>query len=225
MDTSKLLLYGGGALAVYYFFIAPKSGGALPGSGLFPAPASQGQSPTTYGVNSGQKGGSGSFYTVANYQQLLQANPNLGNPNYQLTQAERNQYIANYSDLQTGIATWPGGITPANVQRHWNVYGVPEQRIFLPLQPPSTAAWIAPPSNPASSGGSSTFSSILGVATTVLGLILGPSKDEKLNDKDLELLFTGAYVIYEILPLYAESDPALTMAIKDKLTDVLTQYS
>lgn len=233
MDTGKILLYGGGAVAAYFLFLAPKT----PGISSNPLnsilnPGSAGIS-TTVGINSGVKGGNGSFYLCSNYAALLSANPNLGNPSYILSPAENSQYLANYSDLQTGLPTWVGqkdnrGITVGSlsqaVQEHWSIYGCAEKRIFLPMQPPSTAAFIPPPANPKSSGGSSTLSTVLGTAVSVLGLLLGEDEGQRLNDKDLELLFTGSKVVFDILPFYVTVDPKNSGLIGDKLTEVLNDY-
>src|SRR5579862_3270049 len=119
------------------------------------------QIPTNYGINSGIRGGNGSYFLVSNYQTLLQANPNLGNPNYIMTALENGQYIANYLDLQQGLPAWIGhkaidGSTPGNLaqaaQVHWKSYGCAEKRIFLPMQPPSAGQFIPAPAAPKSSG-------------------------------------------------------------------------
>lgn len=231
MKTDQILLYGGGALAAYMLFLKPKSPVAVtpgvisPGVSIQPGTALVGQ-------NSGATAGNGSFYTVSNYNQLLAANPNLGNPNYQLTSSELSQYIANYLDLQQGLPTWvgkkdPSGNLMTSLQRaeqvHWQYHGCAEKRIFLPLQPPSTGNYIPPPVNAnTSGGGGSWLSSALGIATTVVGL-LGDS--EQLNAADAQALFCMGAIIKDILPLYAESDPLLTRAIEVKLNALQVQYA
>jgi hypothetical protein len=130
-----------------------------------------------YGVNSGVKGGNGSFYTCANYDQLLALNPNLGNPNYVMTQAEANTYLSNYLDLQQALPTWVGQDTYGfhvntiydAVTLHWKDYGCAEKRIFYPLVPPSNNNYIPPPPKAAST---SIWGTIAKVATIAAGGIL-----------------------------------------------------
>lgn len=246
------LLYIGGAAAVYFLFLKPKAAPApvfIPGTNI-PAPAPVSTNPlsnlfpvispvqstvTNYGINSGIKGGNGSFYTVNNYAQLLAANPNLGNPNYTLSPAESSQYLANYSDLQTGLPTWVGqkmldGTTASNlsmaIQGHWRIYGCAEKRIYLPLQPPSTAAFIPPPANPKSSGGgSSVLGTALGVATSILPLLLGVDTDPRLSNAEIQVLMTGGAILNDILPLYVPGQPVAAKQAQLRLSDLITQYS
>lgn len=180
--TNPALIVGG--LAAAYLLLNSNSGSS-PAAGnpvtdaLVPQPAASAV-PTTYGINSGVRGGNGSFYTVSNYAQLLAANPNLGNPNYQMTATENGQYFNNYLDLQQGLPSWVGqkmlnGVKATSlmqaIQGHWTFYGCAEKRIFLPLQPPSGAQYIPPPPQPKSSG-SGIFGTILRVATIVGGAAL-----------------------------------------------------
>src|SRR5882724_4506833 len=240
MKTKEILLYGGGALLAYEFFLKPKT--TAPGTtSVNPISTIFNPSPTTsptgalIGINSGIKGGNGSFYTISNYNQLLAANPNLGNPNYQLTDAERTQYLNNYLDLQQGLPSWvgrkqPDGIIPANIQQaaqeHWHFFGCAEKRIFLPMQPPSTGAYQPPPPNAGStsSGGSgSSWISVAGsVAVALVGLL---GEADKLNDADCQLIFTMSAIIKDILPLYQQSDPLLTRAIDNRMNNLLIEYS
>lgn len=235
MKTDQILLYGGGAIAAYMLFIKPKT--VTPGTTtVIPGGTTSIPASGLVGINSGVRGGNGSFYTVSNYNQLLAANPNLGNPNYQMTAAESQQYLANYTDLNApgALPSWigkkqPDGFTPQNLQQacwsHWKFDGCAEKRIFLPMQPPSTASYIPPPVNPTASnsgGGSSWVSSALGIATTVIGLLGEP---DQLNQADVQKLFTMSAVIQDILPLYAENDPILTRAIEVRMNALLNQYS
>jgi hypothetical protein len=230
------LIWVGGAAAVYFLFLRPTTP-AVPGastsllSTLLPGAAS-----SAVGINSGVKGGNGSFYTCSNYAQLLAANPNLGNPNYQLSAAEQSQYMANYSDLQTGIPPTVGkkgsqGQTLSTlaiaIQYHWNQNGCGEKRIFLPLQPPSTAAYIPPPPVAKAASGGSFLSSALGIATSVVpyvAMLAGPYNSPQLNDGEVQLLFTAGAIINQILPLYASSDIVQVNRIDQALNDLLTQY-
>ena len=235
MSKISPLWYVGGAAAAYFLFLAPKSATGTPVVSI-PGVTSTGS--TTVGINSGVKGGNGSFYTCSNYQQLLAANPNLGNPNYVMTAAEATQYIANYLDLQQAFPQWiaaknqyKGAVlsTPQQcAQAHWNNTGCAEQRIFLVLSPPSTGAYVAPPAQPASSGSGGGFlSGLLGVATKVVPIVAAIAGDynaPQLNDADLQALFTSAAIINDILPMYASADIVQVNAIDSSLNGLLKQY-
>lgn len=235
--SNNTLLYVGAAAVGAYLLLGKSSKPAqtLPNGSIIPAGGS-----TTIGFNSGIKGGNGSFYTVANYSQLLAANPNLGNPNYQMTSAEINQYMANYSDLQqafpadiqTGAVFY--GIKSTSIQQlaqlHWLHSGCAEQRIFLPLQPPSTANYIPPPPNPAttsssSGSGSAWVGDALKIAGTVAAIFLGPADNPQLNALEAQTLITGAAVLKKILPIYLQVDPTLVNSIQNKLDGLLSQYA
>jgi hypothetical protein len=187
-----------------------------------PVTTSAGGTPTTYGI--GVPGVGPHAETVANYAALVAANPNLANPNYQLTAAEAQQYAANYLDISQGVATWPGGLSQANLQKHWTLFGAPYQRIFIPLVPPSGAPYIPVQQNPNSSGGggSSWVSSALSIAGTILPAILG--NDPKLNNAEVQMLMTGACIIKDILPMYRQRNGPAVDQIGARLTDLLTQY-
>lgn len=262
------VLWIGAAAAAYLLF--SNSGTAAPAaatsagtavsdalSSLLPVTPTTTAVPTTYGVNSGIRGGVGGAYTISNYAQLLAANPNLGNPNYQMTAAEYTQYYNNYLDLEQWASTLPknnkdqviNGLA-AQMQYHWTNYGCAEKRIFLPIEPPSNIAYTPPPPSPKSSGGG-IFTTILKAATIVGGAALtvasagtaapliaaGTSaaltaesaihgtSDNLLNDAELQLLFQGSAILYDILPLYQNSDPVLTAAIKTKMDALLKQYA
>lgn len=233
-SISPLLLIGGG-VAIYLLARPSSPSGVSPitqtlASFLPGATTTTSQVPTTYGINNGTG-------VVANYAQLAQANQNLLNPNYQMTPEENAQYLANYTDLQQGLPLWIGkkdlrGVTCTNIsqaaQEHWSIYGCAEKRIFLPLQPPSYKPYTPPPpaAKTSGSGGSSVVTDVLKVATTILPFILGETNNEpQLNDADAQVLFTGAAILYDILPLYAANDPQLTGLMKNKLDQLLKQYA
>jgi hypothetical protein len=263
------LVIVGGAAALYFLF--GNSGSSTPGTTsvnpitnalaqLLPGSTTTTQQiPTTYGINSGIRGGDGSYFTCANYAQLLAVNPNLGNPNYVMTDTENGQYLANYLNLQQALPYWVGqkaidGTHPANIlqaaQVHWRNYGCAAKMIFLPLEPPSGANYVPPPSAKKSSG-SGILGTILKSVTIVAGAALtvasagtaapliaaGTSvaltaesaihgvSDTLLNDSEVQLLFQGAAIIYDILPLYAQNDPLLVAAIKLQLDTLLKQYA
>lgn len=235
--TNNTLLYAGIGLGAIYLLSNKGASSALIPTGSNVALLNQG-TPAAIGVNSGVRGGNGSFYTCANWQQLAAQYPNLTNPNYQMSAAENSQYLANYLDLQQAMPSWVGvkqvnGITPQNVnqaaQLHWQFYGCAEKRIFLPLQPPSNGAYIPPPANNKSSGSSSVLSAALGVVGTAapyLLALLGPGQpDPKLSDADLQLLFTGGAILKDILPMFSTNDPLLTKKIDQHFTAALTPYT
>lgn len=173
-----------------------------------------------------------SYYLAYQYPAMLAANPNVGNPNYTLTQAEASQYLANYLDLQQffqnnapGFNGVPKSDVLASLQYHWKVFGVPEQRTFLPLMPQSNVPYVYPPvpAKPVSSGG---FLSVLGdiakIAAPVVA-ILGID-DRRLNAQEVEVLVSGSAIIKNILPFYLNSDKQLVTLIDNKVNELLTQY-
>lgn len=135
---------------------------------------------------------------------------------------------------------------------HWHTYGCAEQRVFIPLTVASTVPYTPPPSPPKSSGGG-LFGSIVKGLTVVAGAAVtvasagtaaplisagtsallgvegkafgGVSESDRLNDMELEMIFQGAAILYEILPMYAQEQPELAQAIQLKLTQILTEYA
>ena len=227
MDN-KVLIYGGIAAAAYFLFIKPSGTSIINPTGapgVPGTPVNTGNIPTTYGVNGGYTGNYAAV--VSNYNTLIQADPNLSNPNYQLSPSEAQQYAANYADISQGVATWPGGLSQKNLQKHWTLYGCAQKRIFLPLVPPSAAPYVATvQNNPKSSGGGG--SSWVGPAITTAGMIvvalLGVD-DTKLNNAECQLLFTGSAIMKDILPFYALSNRIAVNEIQGRLDDLLTQYA
>ena len=176
-SISPIIILGGAAAA--YFLLNNNSASAPTASTvvsnlqnlLNPSPTSQ----TLTGINSGILGGNGSFYTCSNYAQLAAADPNLLNPNYQLTPDQAQQYYNNYTDLQQWISQ-PSVLAQLHtvqnaMQYHWTKYGVATKRIYYPFNIPSTAAYIAPPPA-AKSSGSGILGTILKAATIVAGGVL-----------------------------------------------------
>jgi hypothetical protein len=149
----------------------------------------------------------------------------LANPNYQLTPAEAQQYAANYADISQGVATWPGGLSQANLQKHWTLYGVAQKRVFVPLQPPSSSPYVPPPANPKSSGGSSWVNTLLTVGGDVAKVALMAGPEERLNDGELQLLFTAAAIMKDVLPMYRAGNQTFVNTVDAQLNDLLTQYS
>lgn len=221
MNNNFLLLGGAGVLA---FVLLNKSGSSLLSSAAATTTPTASNPAGLVGIFQGQQ--------VTNYAQLVAANPNIGNPNYVMTPGENAQYLANYLDLQQGLPSWVGkkigGQTIGNLQQaaqaHWQMYGAAERRVFVPLSTEDLTPYRPPVSNPNSSGGSSSFlSGALSLATTILPMVLGP--DQKLNNADCQLLFTGAYIIKDILPMYATSDRETVNVIDYKLNNLLKQYA
>lgn len=236
----KTLLYAGGAVAAYLLFIKPKTT-TVPGTVLVPGSSLPVSSSSLIAINSGVKGGDGSFYKVSNYSQLVALNPNLSNPNYQLTPAESSQYLSNYLNLQQGLPGWVGqtynGVRINSlaqaVQRHWTVYGVANQMVFVPMQPPSNANFVPAQPNVNSSGGGgsswvgsalSTVGSVAVAALPYLMAIAGPN-EPVLNDAECQILFTGSAILKDILPYYAQMNRQAVSIIQTGLDDLLTQYA
>jgi hypothetical protein len=224
MAKNTWLWIGGGVIA--YLFLTKNSGTVNPLQNLLPAvvPAV----PTTYGI--GVQRPAPYAESVQNYAAIVVANPNQANPYYQLTAAEQQQYVANYLDIRQGVATWPGGLSPANIQKHWTLYGPSQQRIFLPLQPPSGAPYVAPPSNSNSSGMGfiNTVSTIVSVGGEVakIAMMAGPEPFEPLlNDAEVDLLVTSSAVIKKILPYYLEVAPNLVASIDNNIDGLLSRYA
>ena len=255
-SISPVIILGGAAAA--YFLLNNNSASAPAASSVVsnlqnlftPSTTSQ----TLTGINSGILGGNGSFYTCSNYAQLAAADPNLLNPNYQLTPDQAQQYYNNYADLEQWYSqpsTAAQFHTVQNaMQYHWNKYGCAEKRIYYPFNNPSTAAYIAPPPA-AKSSGSGILGTILKVATIVAGGVVTVASagtaaplvaagtnalltvenaaihgpDTQLNDQEIALLMQAGLIIFQILPLYASREPELTQEISNKLTNILENHS
>jgi hypothetical protein len=215
MDTKTLMLLGGGGVALY---LLTNNNAATTTTPTVTNP--QG----LVGINSGLPGGNGSYDTVANYSDLLAAVPNLGNPNYQMTPAELNQYLANYLDLRQGLATWSGGLSPHNIQYHWTNGGCAQKRIFLPLQPPSMAAFVPPPPSSGSSW-TSWIGPVLQVAGTVVEAVAGVDNPKyDLTAGEIEVLITGAAILKDILPFYEMNQSTRVEMATNRLNSLLSDY-
>lgn len=223
MAKSNTLLYVGIAAGAY-LFLTQKSGGVslLPGS-AGNVPLANSIIPTggqVNGINSGIPAGNGSFNSVSNYNQVAQANPNILNPNYQMTAAETAQYANNYWDLKHAYTSGAWGTPPQiSYQQHWSQHGCAEKRIFVPLLPPCTNDFVPQPPAPKKAEGGNTLSTVLGIATTVLGFL---GDDPVLNNADVTLLVTGGAIVNNILPMFAV-DPRAEM-IASKYTALLKEY-
>jgi hypothetical protein len=216
MKTETIVLAGGGVLAL---ILLMKSNSASTST----TPGNTGASsvpppPSSYDDN---------YYKTYQYPAMLKQNPNIGNPNYQLTQAEAAQYMNNYLELQQ----WLPSVMPSifsnmrdAMQDHWHLYGVAMKYSFMPFTPPKNVNWTHAPENKNSSGsGSGWLGDALSIATTVVGFL--GINDNKLNNEEIGVLINGAAIIKQALPFYAnvENDPA--GAINAKLTSLLEQYT
>lgn len=189
---------------------------------------------------------------------MIAANPNVDNPNYQLTPTDQDNYMNNYLDLRQALPTWLGKTFPGNqkittlpqaIQRHWNIYGIPDQRTFLPLPWSTTANYVPPPVNTKSSG-NGLFGTLLKVATIAAGAtitiasggtlapIVAPATsaaltaesaihgpEDVLSDEEINIVVTSAAVIKKILPFYLQANPILVASIENKLDSLISQYA
>lgn len=234
--NNNLLVYGGVAVVgIYLLSKSSTSAAVVPGASTVPGQTlTPGQTypyvilanhpavPATWNYP---------YYLQYIYPAMLQANPNVGNPGYQLSQAELSQYAANYSDLRgwlnTGIIPHPFADTNAALQSHWTHNGVAEKRTFMPFLPTTTAGYITPPANANTSGSSSSSSgwlTALEVAGEVVIAVAGPvNTGPLLNDYEADILICGGCIAKNILPFYYKD--SLAMASEDKLDALLTQYT
>lgn len=229
MKNENLLLLGGGTVAL--FLLMQNNGSQATASTTTQAGVT---APVQLvGINSGQLGGNGSYYTCSNYAALLAADPNLGNPNYIMTPAQVNQYMANYADIREAMPSWvghkygngaPAPNPPQNVQQaaqtHWWMGGCAQKRIFYPLTPTSPALEVPPPANGSGSSGS-WVGTALQVAGTVAAFLGNP---DNLNDGEIQCLFTGGAVLTDILPFYKMNNNAAVTTAQNRLTNLLLMY-
>jgi hypothetical protein len=236
---NKDILYIGGAAVLGYVLLSKTT--ATPAA---TAAATTGSSLAVTGAPAAPAVYDPNYYLTYQYPAMLAANPNIGNPNYQLTSADAAQYLANYLELQQWLPT----VVPSSrfssqlqaLQWHWTTWGVPSKWTFLPLVPPKRDAYVAAPVNSnavpvagssakvtvnptaaAASSGGNWVSAALPVVTTLIGL-LGPG-DNQLNNDDVAVLFNGGGVIKEMLPLFYND--SRSFLIEDKLNMLLAQYS
>lgn len=209
LSMDKNILYIGGGLAA--LLLLTNKSGSNPISNIL--------SPST--STTGYKDVTGNTVSV---QPTAQQNADLLNPNHQLSSAELAQYSKNYLDVTQGMYQgWTDkyGSFPAALQAHWRLNGVVEHRTFLPLVTDYTVPYQMPPKT-SDSGGGGWFSSALGIATSVLGLIAG-NEDQtghRFTDADIELLINGSAVAKELLPLFRND--AMYSAIDRKMNEVLS---
>jgi hypothetical protein len=234
------MLYGGIAVAAY-LFLKPKTatttpvytGGSTPvytgGSSSLPVvttPVTSNSNILPAAKPGEQLISADSGVTPSQYAYAQSINPNIGNPNYTLSDAEVQQYLANYLDLRQGLPTWIGQdkSLPNAARHHWKQYGAFEKRVFLQFMPPAQKAYVPAPSNPNSSnssggGGCSWCSTALTVAGTVVAML---GVDPILNDMEIETLFAGSAILKEILPMFPQSQ---TANMNERLDILLEKYA
>jgi len=219
MDNKELLLIGGAAVVGLYFYTKNNTATS--------------PSPSTSNVNTAIPAApavfSQSYYLEYQYPVMIQQDPNLLNPGYQMSQLENDQYYNNYLDLQQWWNT--SGVQhalktiDAAMQYHWHTYGVSQMRTFLPLVPPSNVPYVPAPANSNSSGStvSTITNTVLGVAGSIASL-LGSKPQQKLNDAEIALLMNGSGIAKSILPFFATADHQATVLIGEKIDNVLSDY-
>lgn len=184
------------------------------------------------------------YYTQYEYPAHVAANPNISISAYQLTDAQAQQYLNNYTDVNGWANNSPANsqgvkfTSPLNAARwHWNTYQPGEQRTFLPMMPVFTGTFqnveVAAGINPAtgkSVTAAKSSSTIQTVATIGLdGLkiaggivaLLGPN-DVELTPYEVTVLATAGAVIKQILPFY---NSKLSQAIDARFDGLIKQYS
>lgn len=173
------------------------------------------------------------YYLQYEYPAHQKINPNIVNSGYTMTDAEAQQYLNNYADINQwanstaangGVHQWGSALNAA--KKHWQTFQPAEQRTFLPLVPPFTGVWVPPVSNPntsTSSSGSSWVSTALTIGTTLVGL-LGPN-DAAFTDADLEIIATGGFVVQQVAECYMNVKPKMASAILAKLDSIIKQYA
>ncbi len=226
MNIPKPVLYIGGGLAAYVVLkpMLTKAGATIPKATNSTIPTSQ-ASLLTPGAPNPPAVYDGNYYLAYEYPAMVKANPNVTNSAYNLTDGEATQYMANYLDISqyanapSSIKNFGSALNAA--RKHWHDHGVAEKRTFMPLQPPFTVPFKPAPANGGSSGGGSWVTDALSVATTIFSFL----GSDDLNDRELELLFNGGGVMYDVLPMFYDADPVVTTKIKERLDDLLTKYS
>ncbi|MET0461914.1 MAG: hypothetical protein ABW007_02125 [Chitinophagaceae bacterium] len=172
-------------------------------------------------------GGGGVNYLTKIYPAMLRLRPDVGNPNYRLTDAEAQQYMNNYLTLRQALPTWnnfPDILDRA--RSHWKQYGVSQKLTFLPISPTDGTAYVPPPT-PVKSSGGGFFGKLLKVVTSVIPAILGTETAADLSAEEQAMLIEGSGVAIEVLNIFIENGDSQqqfeAMAASDKVQDVLTQ--
>lgn len=233
-NSNTGILIGVGAVAV---FMLSKSG-AL--SSLFSNNTSSTGTGTGTSSNSPDKiiDAAGTFQKDivngrANYATEVNNHPELKNPNYILTQAQRAQLLANYNDLRQAMQIWVqqspelGNVYNA-VQKWWTQYPAQNNsdgRTFFALIPSDNTPYAGPPAQTSSSGGGGSFwSGLLSVATTVVPLILGLGDPPPLGETEIQILITGSVPVKEILPFFESVEPDFVQEVDTKIDRLVNYY-
>jgi hypothetical protein len=192
------------------------------------------------------------YYLTYIYPAMIAQNSNVSNPAYTLSQTDAINYLANYTDVSqwaNNASAQGGGRHDTPYQAavyHWHTYGVPEQRTFLPLPWTNPAQWVPAPVKT----GSSVFGDVLKGLTVVgagvlevasagtLTPVVAPTAALALSaessikgtcpvpsDDELQILFTGAWVLTNILPYYNQTNKKVVKQINNTLHSLLNQYA
>lgn len=229
--TENILIFGGIAAVAAYFFLGQSATPAVAppatAAALVPGAPAGYPYPILPGAPTPPVTFDNAYYLQWEYPAMLAANPNVGNPNYQLSPVEAAQYLDNYTDLTQWVTT----VIPKNfpsqqsaAQFHWTHNGVPEKRSFRPFLPTDRNNYIPPPANANSSGSGSTLTTALGVAAKVAPLLvlLG---DGTLNDTEIAVLMNGSAIGLDLLPYYFSATDGHAASAMGCMEDLLKQYA
>jgi hypothetical protein len=248
MKTSEMLLIGGGGLVALYL-LSGSSTTTVPGTTtpslttsltnlLAPAASINPASPVVSGAPISNGIYNKPYYLSYQYPALQQQNPNVLNPSYILTDTDAANYIANYLDLQQALPTW-GASAPIGAdrlengsiydqaRRHWTMYGVADQRSFVPFTPKANIPFVPATTTTAakSSGGGilGDVLSVVKVAAPIVAAIAG-TPPSNITNSDVDTIAQGSAIVMGIMPLFYNRDPTLSMGIEDTIKNTLTQY-
>lgn len=246
MKTNEMLMIGGAAVAAY--LLLNKSGGITAPTGINTGTGTSsilnpggttaiaGKVPvqqvlpgivSTATVPTPPTNFDQTYFLTYVYPIAIASNPNLTNPNYQLSPTELNQYAANYLTIRQGVATWTsnGGNLNLNLQSHWRQYGVAQKLIFIPFLPTNTTPYVPPVSTSTTSGSGSSFGSILGdigKGVALVSALAGVSDD--VTPLELQVIATGAVIAKDLIPMYYAGSGGGAFFVEDNLNSFLTQY-
>lgn len=228
MKESQILTYAGlglGALVAIKLF-GNKSGTSVINPGTTGGNISYNSNGTFTNAPAPPASFNAAYYNSYQYPAMVRANPEIQNSNHTLSQSEAAQYKQNYLELQQWLPTvvpssrFPGGELEA-LNWHWHNYGVAQKYSFMPFSPPKWDNYIPAPTNSNSSGGGSWLTDAFHIATGIIALL---GTDERLNDKEVELLVTGSYIPLNILPFYDNVSAGRSEQITGRMQDLISQY-